>query len=74
VRTVFRQAGPYLWRYRKGLAVGIGALIIKDVAGAGLPLAIRSGVDALTRGFSLSIVFEFAGLIVALSLIKGLFQ
>ena len=74
MRTVFRQAGPYLWRYRKGLAVGIGALIVKDIAGAGLPLAIRSGVDALTRGFSLSIVFEFAGLIVALSLIKGLFQ
>src|SRR5581483_8541717 len=74
MKTVFRQAGPYLWRYRKGLAFGVGSLILKDVAGAGLPLAIKSGVDALTHGFSLAKVFEFAALVIALSLTKGLFQ
>src|SRR5581483_6816630 len=59
---------------RKGLAFGIGSLIMKDVAGASLPLALKSGVDALTRGFTLSKVFQFAALVIALSLVKGLFQ
>jgi ATP-binding cassette subfamily B protein len=72
--TVFRSAGAYLWRYRRGLALGIGALVIKDIFGAVLPLLIKNGVDSLTRGFSLRIVFEFAGALVALSIFKGIFQ
>jgi len=72
--TVFRSAGAYLWRYRRGLALGIGALIVKDIFGAVLPLLIRNGVDSLTRGFDLRIVFEFAGALVALSIFKGIFQ
>src|SRR5713226_5015115 len=35
---------------------------------------MRSGVDSLTRGFRIQIVFEFAALLVGLSLVKGLFQ
>src|SRR5258708_19247847 len=72
--TIFKTAGPYLWRYRRGLAPGMGSLILKDIVGAALPLVIRSGVDSLTSGFRLSLVFQFAGLLVGLSLIKGLFQ
>jgi ATP-binding cassette subfamily B protein len=52
----------------------MGSLILKDLAGAALPLAMKSGVDALTRGFSLAVVFQFAGLVIAASLAKGLFQ
>src|SRR5258708_4025623 len=72
--TIFKTAGPYLWRYRRGLALGMGSLILKDIVGAALPLVIRSGVDSLTSGFRLSLVVQFAGLLVGLSLIKGLFQ
>jgi ATP-binding cassette subfamily B multidrug efflux pump len=72
--TIFKTAGPYLWRYRRGLALGLGSLVVKDIVGAALPLAIRSGVDSLTSGFRLSLVFQFAALLVGLSLIKGLFQ
>src|SRR5229473_3680991 len=72
--TIFKTAGPYLWRYRRGLALGMGSLVLKDIVGAALPLVIRSGVDSLTSGFRLSLVFQFAGLLVGLSLIKGLFQ
>src|SRR5689334_22330869 len=74
MKTVLRTAGPYVWRYRRGLGLGIGALIVKDVLGACLPLVIKYGIDSLTRGFRLAIVFEFAAALVALSLVKGLFQ
>src|SRR5258706_7127125 len=49
-------------------------MALKVILGAALPLVIRSGVDSLTGGFRLSLVFQFAGLLVGLSLIKGLFQ
>src|SRR6266478_9886397 len=74
MRAIFKTAGPYLWRYRRGLALGMGSLVLKDILGAALPLVIRSGVDSLTSGFRLSLVFQFAGLLVGLSLIKGIFQ
>jgi len=74
MRTILKTAGPYLWKYRRGLALGMGALILKDLLGAVLPIVIRSGVDSLTRGFRIAIVFEFAALLVGLSLVKGIFQ
>jgi ATP-binding cassette subfamily B protein len=74
MRNVFRQAAPYVWRYRKGLALGLGSLILKDVLGTLLPLTIKSGVDSLTHGFRIETVFRFAALLVALSLGKGIFQ
>ena len=72
--TLARTVGPYLWRYRRGLALGMGALLMKDIVAAALPLVIRSGVDSLTRGFRIQLVFEFAALLAALSLVKGVFQ
>jgi ATP-binding cassette subfamily B multidrug efflux pump len=74
MRTIIKTAGPYLWRYRRGLTLGMGALLIKDLLAAALPLVIRSGVDSLTRGFRIGLVFQFAALLVGLSLIKGIFQ
>ena len=65
---------PYLWRYRGGLARGIGALIAKDALAVVLPLLIRSGVDSLTHGFRLQVVMKFAALLIGLSLVKGVFQ
>src|SRR5437764_14684339 len=74
MRNIFRQLAPYLWRYRKRLVLGFGALILKDILGALLPLTIRSGVDSLTHGFRLETVFQFAAILVALSFGKGIFQ
>ena len=65
---------PHMRRYRKGLTLGIGALLLKDVLAAALPLVIRSGIDSLTRGFQMRAVLGFAALLVGLSLAKGLFQ
>jgi ATP-binding cassette subfamily B protein len=74
MRTIIKTAGPYLWRYRRGLVLGMGALLIKDLLAAALPLVIRSGVDSLTRGFRIGLVFQFAALLVGVSLVKGVFQ
>ena len=71
---MLKTAGPYLWRYRRGLALGLGSLAVKDLVSAALPLVIRGGVDSLTAGFRIRIVFEFAALLVGLSLLKGIFQ
>jgi ATP-binding cassette, subfamily B, multidrug efflux pump len=65
---------PYVRRYRKGLALGIGALLMKDALLAALPLVIKNGIDSLMSGFSLSLVLQFAGLLIGLSALKGLFQ
>ena len=70
IRTLF----PYLRRYRKGLALGMASLLMKDVFAVALPLVIKFGIDSLTRGFSVRIVLELAGLLVALSVVKGIFQ
>jgi len=63
----------YLWRYRKGLALGLGALVIKDFAGAAQPLAIRAAIDALSHAFGVSRLLGFAGLLVGLAVLKGIF-
>ncbi|MCI0365701.1 MAG: ABC transporter ATP-binding protein/permease [Phycisphaerales bacterium] len=65
---------PYLWRYRTAFAIGIGALILKDVTAAALPLIIRAGIDALTAGRGLAAVIRFSAALAAVALLKGLFQ
>ncbi len=65
---------PYMRRYRRGLALGIGSLLMKDLLAAALPIVIKYGVDSLTHGFVLKIVLELAGLLIGISLVKGLFQ
>ncbi len=69
-----RTLWPYLRRYRFGLALGIGALLMKDALAAALPLVIKYGVDSLTTGFQLRTVLLFASLLIALSVVKGIFQ
>lgn len=61
-------------RYRGGLALGIGALLMKDALLAALPLVIKHGIDSLMAGFRLSLVLQLAGLLIGLSAVKGLFQ
>ncbi len=65
---------PYLVRYRGGLALGIGSLLVKDLLVASLPVVIKYGVDSLTKGFRLRTVLLLACLLIGLSLLKGLFQ
>src|SRR5271169_4427028 len=73
-KAILKSVWPYLWKYRRDMALGMGALLLTDIMKAALPLAIRSGIDSLMEGFRLSLVFEFAALIVLISIVRGLFQ
>jgi ATP-binding cassette subfamily B multidrug efflux pump len=68
-----RTVRVYLWRYRAGLALGLGALVLKDVAGAVQPLVIRAAIDTLSHAFGLPRLLRFAGLLVGLAAVKGIF-
>jgi len=65
---------PYMYRYRKGLSLGFGSLLIKDILTAAIPVVLKNGVDSLTRGFQMRIVWELAIAIACLAAIKGVFQ
>src|SRR5882672_1867118 len=65
---------PYVRRYRKGMAMGMGALLMKDALAAALRLVIKNGVESLMGGFQLRLVLQFAALLIGLSAMKGLFQ
>jgi ATP-binding cassette subfamily B protein len=65
---------PYLRKYRRGFLLGFGALAMKSLLGAALPLFMRAAIDALTAGRALRMVYLFCGLLVAASIVKGLFQ
>ncbi len=70
-----RTVRVYLWRYRAGLALGLGALVLKDVAGAVRPLVIRAAIiDTLSHAFGLARLLRFAAGLVGLAAVKGLFQ
>ena len=61
-------------KYRGGLVLGLGALVLKDLFAAAQPLVIGAAIDSLTREFALEKVLRFAALLAALSAIKGVFQ
>lgn len=74
MRKTMQQLGPYLWRYRRRIGLGMAALVLKDVMQAVQPLVIGRGVDSLAQGFDLSRVVWFAAIMVAISAVKGVFQ
>jgi ATP-binding cassette subfamily B multidrug efflux pump len=74
MRDAVRFLRPYLWRYRRGFALGMGSLAVKDLLGAGLPLVMRAAIDSLTAGRALRALFGFCVLLAAVSALKGVFQ
>src|SRR5689334_14914550 len=69
-----RPLWPYLWRYRRGFALGLLALALKDVAAVTAPIVIRTAVDRFSRGAAASEIWILAGYLVGLSLLRGIFQ
>jgi ATP-binding cassette subfamily B protein len=74
MRNTVTMLWPYYKRYRRGLVLGFGSLALKDAFGAVQPLVIREGIDTLTRAFSVSTVLKLAGVLIVLSVLKGIFQ
>ena len=65
---------PYLWRYKRGFALGLGAMLTKSAMGALLPLILKSGVDRLTVGFRIGPILQLAAMLIVVSGVKGFFQ
>ena len=61
-------------RYRRSLALGMGALVLKDLAHAAVPLVIRSSIDALTAHRPFAVILRFALLLVAIAMVRSIFQ
>jgi len=74
MRESFHTLLPYMKRYRRGLALGMGSLVLKDLAHAAIPLMIGSAIDALTARRTFPVVLRFSLLLVALAAVRGLFQ
>lgn len=74
MRSFLDTALPYLSRYRAGIALGLGALIVKDLAGAAIPLIIRSAIDTVTAGQPLTLLYRFCALLLAAAAVKAIFQ
>ena len=74
MRDSIRFLWPYLRHHWRALALGFGSLICKDLLGVMVPLALRRGVDALETGGGWRIAAGFAGMLLAIAVVKGIFQ
>jgi ATP-binding cassette subfamily B multidrug efflux pump len=70
LRTLF----PYLIRYRWRYGGGFAALVLKNATAAAIPLVIRFTIDFMTESFTMQSLFQLAGLLLSLALMKGVFQ
>jgi ATP-binding cassette subfamily B protein len=74
MRQAYEKLSPYMWRYKRGLVLGMSALVLKDLFAAAQPFMIGAAIDSLSREFALRTVLLFAGGLVALSALRGFFQ
>ena len=74
MRKSFVTLWPYARRYRGALGRGLGALVVKDLLGAAMPLVIGKAVDSLAKGFRVEVLLWLAGALAVISALKGLFQ
>jgi ATP-binding cassette subfamily B protein len=74
MKQAFHSLKHYIWRYRGGFTLGMGALVMKDILGAAMPLIMKNGIDSLNRGFRIETVLWFAAALVGVSALKGIFQ
>lgn len=65
---------PYLARYRGRYVAGFVTLTLAQVVGVIIPLVIKAGIDDLTRHAALGTLAFLAGLILAVALVKAVFQ
>ncbi len=72
--AALKTVWPYMRRYRLSLVLGLIALVLKDLAGAVIPLILRKGVDTVTRGEPLVTLWWVCAAILGAALFKGVFM
>jgi len=69
--AALKTVWPYIRRYRLSLVLGLIALVLKDLAGAVIPLFLRKGVDTVTENQPLATLWWVCAAILGVSLFKG---
>ena len=69
-----RRLLPYLARHRRRLAVGLACLLLTTGLSVLSPWVLRYAVDDLTAGLTRDKLLRYAGLIVAIVAVEGLFR
>jgi ATP-binding cassette subfamily B protein len=65
---------PYLWKYRRGFALGTASVLLQNSIWVLFPLVIRFAIDDLKLGVSPEKLSTWALLLVGIALAKGVFQ
>ncbi len=65
---------PYLSRYRRRLAVGVFMVFLTNVSAVVSPWIVRDAIDDLSVSISQRKLFLYGGLVVAISLVEGVFR
>ena len=73
-RTTVDIAWPYLRRYRKGMAAGLGCLVGKVIFATFNPLIIRDAFDALLAGFAIEKLLSFGAILLLFGCLRGIMQ
>ena len=74
MRHVVRILAPYLRRYRKALALGLGALLLRNIAASCTPLIIRGSCGFHDTWFHDDGRGLVAGVLIVVTILKGTFQ
>jgi ATP-binding cassette subfamily B protein len=69
-----RPLKPYLARYKQRYAVGLLCLVLAQAAGIAPPLIIKAGIDALAQEINSGRLLLYAGILLAVALVKAVFQ
>jgi ATP-binding cassette subfamily B multidrug efflux pump len=65
---------PYLFRYKKAYVLGFIALVLAQAVRVTLPLIIKACIDSLSRGVTRDGLLFYAGLLLTVALVQGVFQ
>jgi ATP-binding cassette, subfamily B, multidrug efflux pump len=70
----FRQLLPYLLRYRRQFALGLGCVLLTTTIQLLAPWILKYAIDDLSRGVTRGKLAAYAGLMVGVALVGGVFR
>lgn len=73
-RLAVRSVGRYLARYRRGLSLGAVCLVLTDLMLLASPWILKVSIDALGEGIERSRLLAYAGVLVAVTAVSGVFR
>ncbi|WP_457565695.1 ABC transporter ATP-binding protein, partial [Caldithrix abyssi] len=74
VFRLFRQLWPYLMRYRLKLFLGLIFIVISNLIAIVNPQIVRQAIDYLKGDIQTMRLFQYAGLIILITLVQGVFR